>query len=403
MSTTFEKVIGLDEFKDYSYGSRGTCPVYLPSGDPYIFYIEQCPDGSVLNYDVQKTIGGAVTTALQVGYTGEEIPSGLRVIAGTHIKRQKEPDPNAPEPTPEEQEELDKEKKKLTKTKWVGYRTIEDPSKVVPFFEAYSISVSYKKNINKLDLFFWTNVLSTSDKSYDIKNIAIQKSPGNFISNEGAAITGDSIVKQLFHAEGSFIKCGVNAEIISGEKDSDFPVEYVPIFNTPVSLQVYTKRDAAISDYSLENSAFPYGDKWAFGLMITNSTIRIYNPLAQRQGVMTNNWLTLVPEEGGGIPDKVYLEVAWNKDSFAVTGEQGRFIVYYLYDTAGNTEEVKTAKTLSEASTLPTNDGAGLLDPLRFYKVPLYTIIGQKGSDGEFSQIRMWQDFIHGMYVPQIM
>lgn len=220
----FESITGLTGFSEYSYSTRNVCPIYLPSGEPYIFYVEQCPDGAALDYEVIKKIGGESTTVLSPGYTGtEEIPAGLRVLAGHHIK-----------------------KDGTTKTKWIGYRDRDDPAKILPFMEIYSISVSYKKNTNRLDLFFWANVTSSD---YVLENIAIQNSPDNYMVNGTYADKGD-VKKQLFHAEGSFVKASINAEIIETLPSEDpSKIDYIPIFNFPTSLSEFTY-DSRISDFS---------------------------------------------------------------------------------------------------------------------------------------------------------
>lgn len=156
-----------------------------------------------------------------------------------------------------------------------------------------------------------------------------------------------------------------------------------------------------------ETQTFPYGDTWCWGLQLipsaSDTIVRVYNPVVQRAGVTTSNWFSIEPLGGGGIPDKVYLTQTIGDSDWEDANGNGRVIIYHKYDTALNTETIEKTKLMTEACTLP-NDGAGTVEPIRYYLTPLYVLSANRknGTTGNFINQKIWMDLIHGLYVPSI-
>jgi len=225
---------GITDFNRNSYNSRRIENVQLASGDDFLFFVDQCVDGGELVYDITKSISGSYTKAFASSVTGA-LPKGLRVLSG--CRRTGDVISGAG-------------------IKWIGYKNpsvTAVPYKILPFIETYSPSVSYNKQLNQIDLYFWTNLAVSDGETpvYAIENIAVQQEDGVFYYDRSS---GDkNIQKVLCHAQGMFIKGSVNGTLLS-EADALYPYkessDYIPVFENPKILHVYSNQDAVISDFS---------------------------------------------------------------------------------------------------------------------------------------------------------
>ena len=167
--------------------------------------------------------------------------------------------------------------------------------------------------------------------------------------------------------------------------------------------------------------AFPYGSRWVFGLEIITAaaaiTVRVHNPLLHRAGLTMTDWWAEASYFFGPIPDKVYLETPVVEADWAVSGKEARVLIAYRLDTVTATGSLLVCKDVAEASTLPTSDGAGTVDPLRYYLVPLYILTAAytaavEAAEGppaveavpaKFADPDIYIDCIHGVFTPALM
>ena len=156
--------------------------------------------------------------------------------------------------------------------------------------------------------------------------------------------------------------------------------------------------DAIIPDN--QELGFPYGDKWSFGIDISfsqlddSTTIKIYNPFIFRSGISISNWWTSTGATQA-LVDKVYQTCSISLGDWAVKNSTRQVIIAHRYDQQTSTDSIITGKTLAEVSTLPTNDGGGTLDPLRYILSPLYVLSSTKIGD-LWSTPEIYIDIIHG-------
>lgn len=406
MSINFQdlKNQGLSSFTQGLYNSRKIETVTVSSGDSYMFFVDQCPDGGNLAYDINKMVDGQKMPVAVSGYiedeTGETtIPIGLRTLTGGVLKQDKLP---------------------YSGLKWIGYKdgkTDNGLLKIYPLIELYSISMSYDKNTNKLDLYFWTNIVIPPPPQneedpvilpeYGLEFLAIQKEDGSFYVGSGNQA---NVRKVMCHARGTFIKGSVNASLYKStveNYDKVDNVDFIPIFEKPTIVHIFSGNDSKIADFGgSSGSNFPYGDKWTFGLEIVGPTetevskVKIWNPFAMRGGVVTSNWFGDLSGLNT-LPQKVYLQVSLANEAWEATGNQGRIIVSYKYDMATNTDSLVASSTLSEVCTLPPADGATMVEPLRYWLIPLYML-----STSRNDELSPWAtpvlnlDFVHGVVEP---
>lgn len=148
-------------------------------------------------------------------------------------------------------------------------------------------------------------------------------------------------------------------------------------------------------------SIFPYGDKWVFGLeVLSDLTVRIHNPLMHRSGLTAGNWFD-AGGTFGDIPDKTFLEAAAPRSLWTIHEGQARIFVAYRYDTATATDSIIVSSSKADVSTLPTDDGAGTVDPLRYYLIPLYILQGT-ATDATVVNTSIYIDLIHGLVTPNL-
>lgn len=159
----------------------------------------------------------------------------------------------------------------------------------------------------------------------------------------------------------------------------------------------------AIQTPQQERGIFPYGSQWTYGVEFYGSTVRIYNPLFHIAGVTVED---TTYGDFGGVPDTTYLEITPASGDWVVYGTKARTIVALKYDTAATADEAFSlvcGNTLSNVATLPTNDGAGTVDPLRYYLVPLYVIDASYDAETEaVSNLDIYMDKIHGAFSPML-
>lgn len=159
-----------------------------------------------------------------------------------------------------------------------------------------------------------------------------------------------------------------------------------------------------------KSNTFPYGSQWCFGVDIVSGTteVRIWNPLFHRAGLTIGSWLN---SQGsfGTIPDRTSLSVTPGIASFAEDGGQMRIFITYIYDTVLGEGTLTASSAAADVMTLPTDDGAGVVDPLRYYKIPLYILEGtfQEGKPDadppipdRIINLRIYIDMIHGLFSP---
>jgi hypothetical protein len=152
-------------------------------------------------------------------------------------------------------------------------------------------------------------------------------------------------------------------------------------------------------DPDLLSEVFPYGDKWAWGITITDSLVTIHNPVVQRAGTMMSDWF--FSDAGAGITAKDSISKTLSGATwFDETGQPSKIIVAYRYDTFLNTAELIVTANRADACTLPTDDGAATQDALRYYLIPLYVLSSTVSTHAD---VELWFDIIHGLYQPYLM
>lgn len=152
-----------------------------------------------------------------------------------------------------------------------------------------------------------------------------------------------------------------------------------------------------------QQALFPYGPKWTFGLNVVSdsngiTTVTIWNPLVQRQGITTTSWFSTHPSFSG-VPDRTCLTETINIVDWARDGAEARIYVAYRYDVLDNTGIIVASSNQDDVSTLPSSGSSE--DTLRYYLLPLY-ILQADYTDGIISKPSIYIDCVHGVYNPVI-
>lgn len=154
---------------------------------------------------------------------------------------------------------------------------------------------------------------------------------------------------------------------------------------------------------------FPYGSKWCWGIGLssTSTEIRIYNPLFHRAGLTVGAWMGIAGNFGD-IPDRNYLSIEPDMADFETYQTNSRIFVSYSYDTVAGDGTLIATSVADDAMTVPTDDAGGEVDPMRYYKIPLYILQGTyvEATDDEVAYIKdlkIYIDMIHGVMSPGLM
>ena len=149
---------------------------------------------------------------------------------------------------------------------------------------------------------------------------------------------------------------------------------------------------------------FPIGPQWTFGIEFEEADlINIYNPMLHKAGLTLADWIHDSASENS-MPDQTAVAVTPVAADWAIAGNTARTIIYLKYDQADATYTLEASAHPKDAMTLPASDGAGTVDPMRYYLIPLYivsaTYTEADGSDpATFTSRKIYIDLIHGTFV----
>lgn len=338
--------------------------------------------------------------------------------------------------------------------RWVPYLLGDNPdddeSYILPFREVYAPRIEYDRVSNMLHLWFWTNVNADYNSS-EYKESEIY--PIGF-SEYDTLVTSSAAKRVLCYAEGNFSHLFVKGGLVKiPEKESDEPEgdesdsplenfsdeesDLVPVFTQPIILNNYditakeVKNPGLITDgMPPTGGGFPMGPKWLWGLELELHkgededdesdglpVIKVYNPVLHRAGLTIGDWIA-APSNHGNIPNRACLKSITTFDDWKIGDEDddeiytARLGVGYKYDQVTNTGELVISTNMDDLATFPTDDGAGTVDPMRYYKIPLYIISanfieGDESADpptkDRFTAPQIYIDLVHGLFTPGLM
>lgn len=346
----------LADFSNGKYASRQIQAVELPSGEQYIFYVDQIPDGADRRFQIKKTVNGTeADVAVQKIDDEAGLPVGMRTLLGCRTSI---------------------DSAGITGPKWIGWKSEDEgdenlPYKFYPFFEPYSYTINYNKAKNQIFLFFWTNLFSMSategedpeTEEYRLDRIAYVRTDGTFYfpvsSEDQEKVDQNSVHKVLFCSVGKFIKASLDASVLPTSDDNyDFRkcVDYVPIFQKPFIVHSYVGTDSVISDIADVKSI---RGPWQIDPLVKNVTPSEGDPqtkITLKDCVTRTGSTTYIHNAS------MEVQVPSNVASLDL------FYVGIKIDTNSNAVEIIFGATLGEVTdTSPALQGL-------FHKIPLYRL-----------------------------
>ncbi|MCK9615949.1 MAG: hypothetical protein M0R48_10765 [Candidatus Omnitrophica bacterium] len=339
-------------FSNYSYCSRRIQPVELPNGDIYIFFVDMSPDAGEMDFDMKKTVNGKQKDITTKKMTDVYLKKGMRTLVGGRTGLSGLASPGL---------------------KWVGWKSEDDgdenlPWKFYPFYEVYDFSVSYNKAHNIISLFFWTNIVDTSDgenfEGYSYEKIAFQYAPNEFMSPSTYA-DFSTVQKVLCYAKGRFIQGSINATVeASSSENAPFVkcVEYIPIFEKPTVIHKYKNADARITDFGFSGEGYaesPWQISFEQDNEGENGTVVNY---AVFKHLFTRKGGVFVIHESEGTELRVALPM--------ISDSSERLYVGLVIDTSSGEYEIKMERTLAALQGNIETDHADL-----WVSIPLYILV----------------------------